>query len=364
MTWDEYYEKADYWSVSTLVKKLSTLENVGTSKEISDVINIIGFEDKKGATRLLNKAIQSGIKFSGEELVDIWDLCDQESVNKAIQLSADQFTTTDLEDLSLCISEEEIIEIAKKYEVNIPKDIADENEEVLCDATAPISWNRFYEAFYEWSKDYAVKRSQSLTDYGDEEEVIEVVNELYVNNIDDASAFISRALDYGVRFNADNLIELPLLCDRETVKKAVLSSSISFDQNDLEVLYGYIEDEIIGIAAKKYNLKLPEDMQENYVEYIDDEPIQVDQPTKKLGGFLVVFLVVNLDNQKNQYLRKKNVFYMEYIRTMRCIVKQWNLIYWLRIIKSDDGNNDRVLMKCYMIIKKILQHQWSLYIRR
>lgn len=62
MTWAEYYEKTNDWSVSTSVKKLSVLENVGASNEIADVINILAFEDEKGATRLLNKAIVAGVK--------------------------------------------------------------------------------------------------------------------------------------------------------------------------------------------------------------------------------------------------------------------------------------------------------------
>ncbi len=286
MTWDEYYDKTNDWAVSTSVKKLSTLENIGTPKEVTDVIIIIGSEDKNGASRLLNKAIQSGVKFSGEELVDIWDSCDRESTYKAIHFSADKFTTKDLEDLSLCMAEEEIIELAEKYKIGVPKDIADEYEEELCDITAPVSWKRFYEAFLEWSKDYAIKRSQSLTNYGDGDEVIEVVNELYTNNIAGASAFIRSALNYGVRFSPDNIIEISALCDRKTVKMAVLSSSVSFGQNDLDVLYGYVEDKIIEMVAKKHHLKLPEEMRENVNGYTDVQSKWMYQQAKKSGGFL------------------------------------------------------------------------------
>ena len=55
MTWDEYYEKINDWAVSTAVNKMSSLEDMGTSDEVVDALNIIAFEDQKGADRLLNR---------------------------------------------------------------------------------------------------------------------------------------------------------------------------------------------------------------------------------------------------------------------------------------------------------------------
>ena len=75
MLWDEYYEKINDWAVSTAINKISSLEDMGMPDEIVDAINIIAFEDEKGATRLLNRAIQYGVKFSGENLAEIVDLC-------------------------------------------------------------------------------------------------------------------------------------------------------------------------------------------------------------------------------------------------------------------------------------------------
>ncbi len=43
---------------------MSSFEDVGTPDKVVDALNIIVFEDKKGAARLLNRAVQSGVKFS------------------------------------------------------------------------------------------------------------------------------------------------------------------------------------------------------------------------------------------------------------------------------------------------------------
>ena len=52
MKWEDYYEKINDWAVSTAVSKISSLEDMGTADEIVDALNIIAFEDEKGATRL------------------------------------------------------------------------------------------------------------------------------------------------------------------------------------------------------------------------------------------------------------------------------------------------------------------------
>ena len=176
MIWSDYYEKINDWSVS----KISSLEDMGAPDEIVDALNIIAFEDEKGATRLLNRAVQHGVKFSGENLSDIDGLCAEESFKKALYQSADAFTAQDLEDLYGCVDDELIIDLAKRYKISAPADIADEYEEELCpDAGTPISWSRFYDAFYDWKPEYAKARLQAVTDFGSDDEVLEVVQELF-----------------------------------------------------------------------------------------------------------------------------------------------------------------------------------------
>ena len=63
MLWEEYYDKLGDWATSTAVSRISKLESFGPPDEIIDVINTIGFEDEKGATRLLKKAITAGMEF-------------------------------------------------------------------------------------------------------------------------------------------------------------------------------------------------------------------------------------------------------------------------------------------------------------
>ena len=261
MRWSDYYEKINDWSVSTAVSKISSLEDMGDPDEIVDAFNIIAFEDEKGATRLLNRALQHGVKFSGENLADIAGLCAEDSFKKALYQSADAFTAQDLEDLYGCVDDELIIDLAKRYKISAPADIADEYEGELCpDAGTPISWSRFYDAFYDWKPEYAKARLQAVTDFGSDDEVLEVVQELFWDDEYEASRFVTRALDAGVRFRDENLVELAGLCDEDTVNQAVYLSKLLLTEESLEELYGNVSDDIIIQVAKEQNLRLPEDL--------------------------------------------------------------------------------------------------------
>lgn len=272
MTWDNYYEKINDWAVSTAVNKISSLEDMGSPDEITDALNIIAFEDEKGATRLLNKALQFGVKFSGENLSEIVGLCSEDIFKKALYQSADAFTPQDLEDLYCCVDDELIINVAKKYKIQAPSDIESEYEEELgTDALKPISWQKFYEGFNEWTDSYAIARSRAIRDFGDEDEVIEVVNDLFSTDQYEASAFIQRALEYGVRFNVDNLLEISTICNEDTTKQAVFLSGLLLSEEELEELYGNVDDEVIIEVAKRENLRLPEDLREEQEEEVVNE---------------------------------------------------------------------------------------------
>lgn len=276
MKWQEYYEKINDWAVSTAVSKISSLEDMGSPDEILDAINIIWFEDEKGAVRLLNRAMQYGVKFSGENLAELSGMVSEESLKKALELSADKLTTQDLDDLYGCIDDELIVEIAKKYAVKAPADLVDDYTEELCpDTSMPISWSKFYEGYFMWDKAYSIGRSKSLTDFGSGDEVVEVATELFDADVYEASSFIRRAIEAGVQFHEDELLEISAICDEETTRDAVVNAGVIISDDSLEELYGIVNDEVIIEVAKKQGLKVPEDLQED-VEDEDDTAFMYD----------------------------------------------------------------------------------------
>lgn len=125
MLWEEYYDKLGDWATSTAVNRMSKLESFGPPDEIIDAINQIGFDDEKGATRLLQKAIAAGVKFTGDQLSELFLICDEDVINRAVQFSADQFKTEDLDSLYGFSDEATLIDIANKQNLQLPESLVE-----------------------------------------------------------------------------------------------------------------------------------------------------------------------------------------------------------------------------------------------
>ena len=130
-TWEEYYEKIWEWQPSTMVKHMSKLSSFGPSEEVMEAIIEISFGDQKGATRMLKKAMDAGVKFNGDQLSNMYGNCDESELERALRFSADQFTTQDIDDLYGVYEDALLIEIALKHNIAIPEELAEENEEFI-----------------------------------------------------------------------------------------------------------------------------------------------------------------------------------------------------------------------------------------
>ena len=203
MLWEEYYDKLSDWSTSTAVSRLSKLESFGPPDEIIDAINTIGFEDEKGATRLLKKAINAGVTFTGDQLSELYLICDEAVINHAIETSSHHFRTEDLDALYGFGDEDVLIDIANKQKIQIPESLVDYaevlDEDLEEDAVPPISPE---ELVFEY--DYILDCLQnahellekayqfSLIDTNRKQRAATVVKYACIA---DAQSYISRALD-------------------------------------------------------------------------------------------------------------------------------------------------------------------------
>lgn len=125
MQWEEYYDKLSDWAAATAVSKMSRLESFGPPDEIIDAINTIAFDDEQGATRLLKKATAAGVKFTGDQLSELFLICDETALHNAIRFSSDRFGTEDLAALYGFCDEEELIRIAEKQNIPLPEELAE-----------------------------------------------------------------------------------------------------------------------------------------------------------------------------------------------------------------------------------------------
>ena len=195
MTWDEYNDKVWDWSISTAVNRLSSLENLGDSTEVAELISHFGLNDKKAADRLLKRALADGLQFNVDGISELIDACNPELFKKALDVSAKKFKKADLEELYGLIDDEMLLEIANKYNIPLPSDFEDVHEITSEKVNTPIAWKEFYDEYCFWDDEYCKKRALMLTDFGKcEEEWLEVLNAVFGDDERGASTFVKICL--------------------------------------------------------------------------------------------------------------------------------------------------------------------------
>ena len=82
MEWDDFYERAENWSKSTLSQRISSLKTIGEAWEISDIAELI--KDQGLNAKLIKKAMSLGAKFSFEDIVSFEGLVSKETICQMI----------------------------------------------------------------------------------------------------------------------------------------------------------------------------------------------------------------------------------------------------------------------------------------
>ena len=174
MQWNEYYEKIDEWANSTAVSRLSKLESFGPSEEVAYVINELAFENEKAATRLLKMATNAGVKFFGEQLVEMCLVCEESELERAIRYSCDIFTDADIEVLYGCFDDELVAEVTKKAGLKLPVDL----QELYDEEDEKADWAEAYEyvleCLYQAREKVALAWKLSVADIGSDKRALSI----------------------------------------------------------------------------------------------------------------------------------------------------------------------------------------------
>lgn len=134
--WDEYYEKFFDWAESTQQRNLSYLTSLGDADEVAEII--IELQGNPAASnRLLKKAVESKIAFSGSDLAEIFCFNDKALAFAALRNSVNRLTSKDLEDLYDLTDDEELIEICKNGKCTLPSKL--QSEDVLEENISPAN---------------------------------------------------------------------------------------------------------------------------------------------------------------------------------------------------------------------------------
>lgn len=160
-----------------------------------------------------------------------------------------------------------------------------------------MSWDEYYAGFYDWSLSTQKNYSYRLMDFGDPEEVFEVVNEFAFYDPKFATGFVEKALVAGVRFSPEHILEMTILIDKPVLSNAAESASGTFNREQLEEIHMLIEDSSFEQIANKAKIDIFADDEPEIVEYEEplcDEPEYYDPAPRKngLGFFGTLFAIL------------------------------------------------------------------------
>ena len=133
-----------------------------------------------------------------------------------------------------------------------------------------LTWDDYYERFYDLSLSTQKSYSYKLTNYGDAEEVFEVLSEFAFYDKYFATRFASRSVDGGVHFSPDHVLEMTLLIDKPVLSQMAETAEPAFDREQLEEIYMLIDDASFTRISKKQNIDIFAD-EEQDEKYSDSE---------------------------------------------------------------------------------------------
>lgn len=155
-----------------------------------------------------------------------------------------------------------------------------------------MTWEDFYDKFYEWADSTQVSRISQLTTFGSHEQVAEIVEAYFDEKA--ASRLAKKAMAAGVRFTPAEIVEMQGSVNKECMNQLVTTALGDFTQEQAEELVFSMDDDIYA------------DLEKRYCHYGDDEfidePIEVEprqkKPGKLFGFFALAGMASELGSQK------------------------------------------------------------------
>ena len=126
MTWQEYYDKFYDWADSTQIKKISSITDFSGADPEEVIDAALSFVDEAPTTRLLRKALDGGVRFSADEVLElIYDVREDFRSYFAEHAGA-VYAEEHLDELSDLLPDDTVRELARRCGVHYDGDYDDD----------------------------------------------------------------------------------------------------------------------------------------------------------------------------------------------------------------------------------------------
>ena len=144
-----------------------------------------------------------------------------------------------------------------------------------------LSWEEYYDGFYDWSPSTQKRYAGCLSEYGPAEEVWEIAQELECEDGAFAAKFVEKAFAGGVRFTPEQVLEMVGTVEESVLSKIAEQTDVPFDREQLEEIYMMIDDASFQRISRRAKIDVFDD---EPAAYEKPEQIQYIVPKKKKVG--------------------------------------------------------------------------------
>lgn len=161
-----------------------------------------------------------------------------------------------------------------------------------------MTWETYYEKFYDWSESTAASYLSRLADFGPSAEVCEIAQMFSEEAA--ANRLIRKALAAGVRFTAEEIGELDGVVPESLMPQLVQTTSTPLTAEVLDELSDWLSDDELRALARKHGIVV--DAYGQIVLPPTEEEKQQEREWEELGRTLDALAQERARKQKEELL--------------------------------------------------------------
>ena len=146
-----------------------------------------------------------------------------------------------------------------------------------------MTWEDYYEGFYDWAPSTQKSYTYRLSDFGPADEVWEIAQELSFNDDAFAAKFLEKASAAGVRFTPDQVLEMVGTVEESVLSRMAEQTDIPFNREQLEEIYLMISDNSFQKISRRAHIDIFDDVKALQKQ---TSPRHSAAPRKKKVGLL------------------------------------------------------------------------------
>jgi len=156
-----------------------------------------------------------------------------------------------------------------------------------------MTWEDYYDKFYDWSRSTQIKHLSSVGKLGPKDEVAEIMMEFAFDRQDIANRVARRAIGERIQFTAEDIMNFKLCIDDELLDQLAIQSANKFSKEDLDELLGLIDDDamkqIYQLKGSESTFYFDSDEEEKKLDNIDEVLERAKQPTGFFSKLALAF---------------------------------------------------------------------------